>query len=77
MKIEHCLYVYHHRFSRFAGYQFRIGTAFHGPLLHAPADWQITIDRVVRRGLVGDQIGFNTTFHQLGQNFAAITEQTD
>ncbi len=66
MEFEHRLYMHHHRFSSLTGYQLWICTALQGPFLHAPTDWQVAIYRVVRRGLVGYQVGFDTTFYQLG-----------
>ena len=77
MKFEHRPYVHRHRLSRLGGNGFRVGGAFHFPLLHAPADRQVAVDRVVRRGLIGYQARLDAAFYQLGQNFTAVAEQAD
>ena len=51
------------------------------PLFDRPADRQIAVDQIMRRGLVGDQIGLDAAllcaFDQLGQNLRRIAKQAD
>jgi hypothetical protein len=60
------------RFNRF-----RIGLAFRLPLGERPSLRQIAVDRIVRAGLVGDDVRPDAATHQLGKNIGGIAEQAD
>ena len=51
------------------------------PLRHRPADRQVAVDEVVRRGLVGDEVGLQPAglgaLDQLGQDLGGVAEQAD
>src|SRR6266550_1072033 len=68
VKIQHGLDVADHgglgrRFNRF-----RIGVASGFPLGERPSLRQITVDRIVRAGLVGNNVWPYAAAHQLGEN---------
>ena len=77
VKIQHGLDVADHgglgrRFNRF-----RIGAASWLPLGKRPSLRQVTVDRIVRAGLVGDDVRPDATAHQFGKNIGGIAEQAD
>ena len=57
----------------------RLGVALAAlePLLHRPADRQIAVHRIVRRGLVGQRVGLDPALHHFGQDLRGIAEQAD
>src|SRR6202012_1831539 len=42
------------------------------PFFHAPAFGKVAVDRIVRRGLIGQSIGLDAELEQSGQHFASI-----
>ena len=56
---------------------FRIGLARLLPLAHGPALRQIAVDRVMRRGLVGDHVRPDAAADHFGQDLGAVAEQAD
>ena len=83
MKIEHGLHVLRARLRRLLA-QARVLCVIglcRFPLFDRPADRQITVDQIMRRGLVSDQIGLDAAllcaFDQLGQNLRRIAKQAD
>ena len=47
------------------------------PLLQRPALRQIAVDRIVRRGLVGDDVGPDAAPHQFGHDLGRVAEERD
>ena len=59
------------------------GRAHHGrirharglPFLHRPADGQIAVDRIVRGGLIGQQVGPHAAPEEFGKDLARVAQQ--
>ena len=66
-----------HRGFRGALDALRVAGATLLPLRKRPALRQVAVDRIVRRGLVGDDVGFDTAAHQFGQDLGRIAEEPD
>ena len=47
------------------------------PLPKRPSLRQVAVDGIVRRGLVGDDVGPDAAAHELGQDFGGIAEERD
>ena len=66
-----------HRGARLALDPLGVALAQLDPLLDAPADRQIAVDRIVRRGLVGQRVRPDPAPHHLRQDLRRIAEQAD
>ena len=64
-EIQHGAHMDRHRFLRGAFDALRIARAPRLPLGERPARRQIAVERIVRRGLVGDDVGLDAAAHQL------------
>src|SRR5947207_6404908 len=77
LELEHRLHVSAHRGARCVRDLRRILTAQAVPLLERPAARQIAVDRVVRRGLIGQRIGAHAAAQELREHLAGVAEQAD
>ena len=66
-----------HRRARGLLHRLRIALALLAPLRHRPADRQIAVDRIVRRGLVGDDVRATPRRTSSGQHLGGVAEQAD
>ncbi len=55
----------------------RIGGAAVLPIAERPALGQVAVDGIVRRGLVGDEVGAHAAAHELGKDVGGVAEQAD
>ncbi len=77
MEVEHGADMLGHRGARGAAHRLRIGLAALLPLGDGPALRQVAVDRIVRRGLVGDGVGPHAAPHQLGEDVDGVAQQPD
>jgi hypothetical protein len=77
VEVEHGLHMADHRLARGLRHGLRIAGTLVFPLRQRPALRQIAIGRIMRRGLVGDDVRLDATAHQLGENVGGITEDPD
>ena len=47
------------------------------PFGEGPAGRQIAVDRIVRRGLIGDDVGPDAAPHEFGEDLGGVAEQAD
>ena len=77
LEIEHRLHVLRHRLARRACDRRRVAGAQLVPLLDGPALRQVTVDRIVRRGLVGHRVRAHAAPQHLRQQLRRVAEQAD
>ena len=77
LKLEHGAHVDRH--GLLGGLNDRVGIAFLRalPAVERPAGRQVAVERVVRGGLIGDQVGLDPARDQLGQDLGGVAEQAD
>ncbi len=76
-EVEHRLDLHRHRALRRRDRALRVALAPLLPLGEAPAGRQIAVQRVVRRGLVGDDVGLDAPAHELGKDLGGVAEKAD
>ena len=77
VKREHGAHVHGHRFDGRIDHRIGVRLAALEPFLDGPADRQVAVGRIVRRGLVGHGVGPDAALYQLRQDFGRIAQQTD
>jgi hypothetical protein len=76
-EVDHRLDVVLHAGARGLLHRSRIALALVAPLGHRPALRQVTVDRVVRRGLVGHDVRVHAALYQFRKHVCRIAEQPD
>src|SRR5271165_2541955 len=77
VEIEHRAHVLGHRRSRGACDGFGVALASLRPRGDRPALRQIAVDRIVRRGLIGDYVRLHAAAHEVREYLGRIAEQAD
>ena len=74
---DHRLDMLAHRGSRGLLHRFRVALALRPPLGQRPALRQVAVDRVVRRGLVGQDVGLDAAAMKLRHDLGRVAQQAD
>src|SRR3989344_1856272 len=74
---EHRLDVHGHRLLGGLDHRSRFGLGAGAILVPGPASWQVTVERVVSAGLVGDHVRAHAALDQFRQDFSGVTQQGD
>ncbi len=74
---DHGFHMFAHGGARRLFDRLRIALALGAPFAQRPALGQIAVDRIVGRGLVGDDVGMNAARGQFREDVGGIAEQAD
>ena len=74
-EIHHRLHMHLHAGARGFLHRLRVGLLLGTPFGHAPTLRQIAMHRIMRAGLVGDDIGLHAAPHQFGENIRRVADQ--
>src|SRR5471032_2384033 len=77
LEIQHRFNVYGHRLLGGFDHGSRLGLGASAVLFPGPAGRQVTVERVVGAGLVGDHVRAHATTNQFRQDFSSVTQQRD
>ncbi len=77
MEIEHRAHMHRHRCARRLVDRLGVALAPLLPLREGPAARQIAVDRIMRGGLVGHDVGPHAAAHQFGKDVGGVAEQAD
>ena len=75
VQLEHRVHVLHDRRARRRFHRLGIGLLLRLPALDAPSRGKVAVHEIVRRGLVGDEVGPHAAARDLGKDLGRVAEE--